>query len=419
MPGEPAPSAALYALVATGMRVFLRARFRLRIVGTENARVRPGMLIVATHRTDNDVPVVGSILFLEGGVWRSRPRMHFASRDDLFERGALAGVAPGLPRVVSRFLWRVSPAGGLARVRVHPLGRADLTTPVQALRAVPPETPLGEVLPADLRGRLDELATARGARTPTTAADALVPGFAGPLFEGRGPERLNSPMLDDFWRARGRSAALQLRRLVDLMRGGAPLVIFPEGGLSPDGAIGPLRRGAGLLARAAGDVGVLPLAPAYDPLTTGRRPHVVVAVGPRFVPARRDEENDMLGVLRRLMPLTCGQSVAHAVIAACGRGETTLSREEIARSLDEDLEQAGAEGRPVDPLLVAPASRGRRLDDAIAALASRGALTTAGGGRPALNRDGASDDAVLQWLAREYESAREDHPAPPSARGLR
>jgi 1-acyl-sn-glycerol-3-phosphate acyltransferase len=381
--GEPPPSNALYAVVGTGMRGYVRSAFRLRVIGRENARVQRGQLIVATHRSDSDVPVVGSLLFLEGGAWRGPARMYFASRDDLFERGALAGMAPGLPGPLARALWRVPPAGGLARVRVRPLGRGDLAAPAQALRAVDPATPLDRVLPAALVEELAQRAERRGHGAPATAADALNADFAGVLFAGAGPEVLDSPLLHDFWQARARDAAADLRRMVDLVRAGNPLVVFPEGRLSPDGSIGPLRRGFGVLARAARPTSVLPIALAYDDLCTGRRPHLVVAVGRTFVPTPREEEAEVLAAMRRLMPLTCGQVVARVVTEAGELPPTSALDDRVVH----EMAAARREGRPIDPALKNEGRRRRLLEDARAALDGR--------------------EESIARLAREYESARD------------
>jgi 1-acyl-sn-glycerol-3-phosphate acyltransferase len=405
MPGEPAPSNLLYAVVALGMRAYVRITFRLRILGAENAPVRPGMMIVATHRTDNDVPVVGSLLYLEGRGWRGPARMHFASRDDLFERGALAGMAPGLPRFLSRLLWRVTPAGGLARVRVHPVGRADLAAPAQALRALPADTPLREAAPEGFARRLEQRAAERGVPAPATASQALAPQFADILFDGAGPEKFDAPLLDEFWQRRSRDAAKHVRHLADLVRSGEPLVIFPEGGLSVDGAIGPLRRGFGVLARAARPSTFLPLALAYDSLATGRRPRLIVAVGSPFAPEKGREEAAVLQTLRRLMPLTVSQVVARAMVDACDRGASSLVWTDLARELELEIDRSLREGRPVDPALRAPRSRQGRLEDAIAALCARGAAT-AGAERIGIDPATARSDELVMRLAREYASAR-------------
>lgn len=407
MPGEPAPSNLLYGAVGLVMRVYVRAAFRLHILGRENAPIRPGMMIVATHRTDNDVPVVASLLYLEGRGWRGPARMHFASRDDLFERGALAGLAPALPRVLTRLLWRVTPAAGLARVRVHPVGRADLAAPAQAFRELPPATPLTEAAPEDLVRRLGQRAAERGNPAPTTTAEALAPEYADILFDAAGPEELDSPLLGEFWQQRGRDAAIHVRRLAELVRAGEPLVMFPEGGLSPDGAIGPLRRGFGVLARASRPSTFLPVALAYDGLTTRRRPGLIVAVGRPFVPEPgQGEDAAVLGALRRLTPLTCSQVVAHATMDACDRDETSMAVAVLKGTLNCEIEGCVKAGRPVDPALRTPRLREKRLSDAIASLCARG-MATAAGDRLEIDAEKLRRDATVTRLAREYESARD------------
>jgi hypothetical protein len=406
MPGEPPPSNAFYGLVGTGMTAYVRTAFRYRVLGVENVRLEPGTLIVAAHRSDHDVPALCSVLYFEGGVWRGPPRMHFASRDDLFERGSLAGLAPGLPAPITRALWRFAPARGLARVRVHRLGGADLARPVQALRAVDPGTPVAEVLPADLVRRLKERAVARACEPPRTAGEALRPDFAAILFGAVTPADMDSPLLEDFWQARSREAATDMRRMVELVQAGEPLLLFPEGRVSPDGSIGPLRRGFGLLVRRARPLGVLPFALAYDRLTTGR-PHLVLAAGPHFVPALRDEEADVLRSLRSLMPLTCGQVVATAVLGATSGGVGRLSAADLERRLEAEIHDARDSGRPVDGHLLDGARRRRLLAGALRALTRRGMARSLRPDLLELDLERARADDLLRRLAREFASARE------------
>ena len=148
------------------MTAYVRTAFRLRVVGPGSLVVPRGAIVSATHRSDHDVPILCSTMYFEGGLWRSRVRPHFASRDDLFERGALAAMAPGLPAPLARLLWRFHPARGLGLVRVHPFRTAETARVVQALRTVPRDTPLAEVLPAGLMAALAVRAAERGLPAP-------------------------------------------------------------------------------------------------------------------------------------------------------------------------------------------------------------------------------------------------------------
>ena len=73
------------------------------------------------------------------------------------------------------------------------------------------------------------------------------------------------------------------RTLVEIVRDGNVLIVFPEGRPSPDGEIGPIRPGIGVLVRRASLAAVRPLAVAYDPLVRGRT-RACIAHGPPVQP---------------------------------------------------------------------------------------------------------------------------------------
>jgi 1-acyl-sn-glycerol-3-phosphate acyltransferase len=181
------------------------------------------------------------------------------------------------------------------------------------------------------------------------------------------PEDVSAP---EFWSRRAGRAANDLRELVDVVAAGNPLLLFPEGRPSPDGEIGPLQRGLGALVRRGRPPAVRPIALAYDPLVRGRT-RVTLAFGAAVAPPERGVEEWALTLLRRAMPLTCGQLAARRL----GEDETVAA---IREALDE--------GRPVEPDLLRAGRRRRRLAEAFAAAAARPA------------------DAA--FLAREFASAR-------------
>ncbi len=88
---------------------------------------------------------------------------------------------------------------------------------------------------------------------------------------------------------RGTVGATALKRALEVLQDGALLIIFPEGGISPDGRLRPFHRGAALLAARSG----APLVPiaitgTRDALPLGRRvPRlrpITVRVGTPIVP---------------------------------------------------------------------------------------------------------------------------------------
>ena len=224
-----------------------------------------------------------------------------------------------------------------------------------------PEAPLSQLLPDRLLRPFRE----RGVPAAARAKDVQHGRYADLLWRVAGDDELRGPLAEESWRRRAAAAVADFRELVELVRGGGTLLIFPEGRPSPDGELGPMQRGIAALIRRARPATLRPLAPAYDPLSAGR-PYAYMGVGEPAPPPVDDA--DVLELLRRTTPLTAGQLVA--------AGAADAAESEIERSL--------AEGRPVAPELLDPTRRRARIEDAVRAA-----------GR-----------APLERLVREYRSAR-------------
>lgn len=364
----------LYDAVGVGMWAYSNAAFRVVALGPRRFRLEPRTLVVSTHRRETDVPVIGPLLYFGGRLWRHRDeRMSFAARDDMFLPGFFAGFPPDLSPRVRRLLFPIGVRSFLPRIQVHPISSASVARAGELLHSRR-ESPLEEVAPAALVDEFRLRAADRGLPLPRRSGDALRGEYADLLW--RSVTREEAPDLDGFWGARAATASADFRRLVELVRGGGSLVVFPEGRPSPDGEIGPLRRGLSALVRRARPDGFLPVALAYDPLRRGRT-RVVVTLGPRVEPPAEDVEAATLELLRRATPLTCGQYVAHELLSG---------RDPDAEGLGQAVEEARSKQRPVDPELLDSSRQRIRLVEAVT-VAKR---------RP----------GELPVLAREYASAR-------------
>jgi hypothetical protein len=346
------------------MSAYAHVGFRVTLLRTGPWRVRTGEIFVSTHRAESDVPLLCSQFYWVGGVGSNRPeaRLHFAARDDMFDRGFFAGFPPGLSRSARTLLYPIKAGPWLPRVRVNPVPypSAAVLRVGRALESVPQGTPLEEVLPPDLVVGLAERAREAGLPQPSTARDVLRGAYADLLWESYDREVLGSPLLEEAWRERANRAAEDVRRVVELVRSGAPVLFFPEGRPSPDGAIGPLREGMRLLVRRGQPQALVPVGIAYDPLTTGR-PWAFIAVGAAVEPPRQDVDATVLDLLRRTTPLTCGQVGATLLLDAAGSGREEVGLAELDRALEGGAIEARAEGRPVDRAFLEPAMRRRRL----------------------------------------------------------
>jgi len=352
---------ALYDLGALGLATYARARFRVRALGVPFA-LDPHGLVVSSHRSDDDVPVIVAAVYRGAhGRWRRNRRLHFAVRDDLFLPGFFGGYPAGLPRWTRRLLFPVGIGGTMAdRLPCHPIRSAQRLRLVELLREHP-DAPVEELLPEELLRPFRERGLAAGVR----ARDAATGRYADLLWRVAEPDELPGPRAEESWRRRAAAATADFRALCDLVRGGGTLLLFPEGRPSPDGGLGPVQRGLAALIRRARPATLRPIALAYDPLTAGR-PYAYVGIGEPVEPP--EDEASVLALLRRTTPLTAGQLVAART---------------DERALDE-IDAALADGRPVAPELLDRARRRERLEEARAVA-----------GRLPLDR-----------LVREYRSAR-------------
>jgi 1-acyl-sn-glycerol-3-phosphate acyltransferase len=358
----------LYDAVGLGMRAFSRSAFRVRYVGPESFRLKPGTLIVATHRKETDVPLIAPELYFRASLWKHRSeRMHFAARDDMFLRGFFAGFPPEMSPRTRRLLFPLSVGRFLPRVEVHPISSASTARLFELLDASP-ETRVADVVPERLLGSL----RGRGLAGSALSQDALRGEYADLLWEpvsrGEGPEA--------FWSARATRATADFRELVGLIRAGKSLLVFPEGRPSPDGEIGPLRRGLDALVRRGKPERILPVTLAYDPLVRGRT-EVVVVFAETLSPSHEGLENAVLERLKRNTALTTGQFVAH---------ELSEGREPHPAAFAAELESSQALDRPVDSALADTARRTAKLAEARAAAEEK--------------------REEIPFLAREFQTAR-------------
>jgi 1-acyl-sn-glycerol-3-phosphate acyltransferase len=370
---------ALHPPVASALAAYVHFSFRPRAFGLKHLCLDPGTIVASNHRSDNDVPLLASVLYRRwsAAVASGAPWPTFAVDDHLFFRGFLAGYPEGIPLIVRRLLWPVRVGGVLERrLQCIPVRSPARMRLIELLRAGP-EQPLDGRLPSDLQLALRRRAAELGRRVPVRSGDVLAGGYADLLWTLL--ERDDTAGWEEVWRAHLREAVADFRRMVKVLRAGGIVVIFPEGELSADGRIGPLHAGLASLARRGRARRVQPIAISYDPLTYGRS-RAYVSVAPAIAPQPGRLSEDVSAALRRAIPLTAGQ-IAATVLRDHG---SPAALEVTARRW---VENADAQGRPVEPALRAPG--GRMLRTAYARARRRGA-----------------DDWIVASLARELETAQ-------------
>jgi 1-acyl-sn-glycerol-3-phosphate acyltransferase len=376
------PSPLLYEVVGAGMTGYAQLVRRTRLLGAERLRLEPGVVLVCTHLSDADVPVLGGALYRGGGLWRDPDiaRPSFAVANDLLVPGYLAGYPRGFPLPLRRVLWPIGIGPVMERwVRCLPVRFADRMRLVEALRRRP-DLVLEEALPAARVDALRRRAERLGRPAPVTGRDVLDGAYAELLWEDVRRADLDGAGLGELWEERLSESARDLRELIRLVRAGGTLIMFPHGELSRDGAVGPLDERPVRFLRSARAVAVQPLAIAHDALARGR-PRAFVGVGDALDPPGRDGgAHELVSAMRRAMPLACGHVAAHALL----RGEAVPSAVERA------VERARVDGRPVEPELEDPDARGSRVEEVVRALGRLGS------GHPAVRRAARTWESVVE-----------------------
>ena len=397
----------LYDAIALGMWVNTRTLYRVTTIGPVPSRLRHGTLIVSTHRAETDVPLICPSIYLGYGLWRHRRvRPHFAAREDVFERGFFAGFPAGLPLVVRRALYGVGVGRVLARLPMHPVPYPDARRLRlgRALAAVPQAAPLESLLPASTYRLLRERALEAGLAEPRVVGDVLNGTYADVLWRFYRRAELGHAAFDEAWERRAAEATAEIRGLVDLLRSGEVLLVFPEGRPSLDGAIGPVRGGAGMLVRRGRPESVLPVAIAYDPLQPGR-PLAFVAFGKPLGDLADDVEASILHALMRTTPLTCGQVVAGRLVDVADSGLDTVTLADLDTRLRAAVGAAQAEGRPVDPVLLESRGRRERLSGCVATLSRLGVARVRDRRSLVVDPEAIRQSVPVGRLALEYASA--------------
>ena len=217
------------------------------------------------------MPVIAPELYFRAALWKHReradalrrPRRHVSPR---LLRRVPAGDVAARPAAALPTLRRPLPParrGASDLEREHRAARASSSTPRRKRRSQ-------DVVPKRLLGSLfgeRGLAAVRAARR-TCCGGEYADLLWEPVSRGEGPGRLLERARDDGRPPTSASSS-------GLMRAGKSLLVFPEGRPSPDGEIGPLRRGLDALVRRGKPERILPvdarLRPARPRAHRGRR----------------------------------------------------------------------------------------------------------------------------------------------------
>lgn len=402
----------LYDCVALSMWTYIHTAFRFRYLGPRFP-LEPGLVLVSTHRAETDVPLICGGLYFPTGCWHRRgPRLHFTPRDDMYEKGFFAGFPPDLPMNTRRLLWPLAIGPFLPRVRCYPIPfpGAKVMRLARALESIPPDSDLDAVLPAPVSAELRERAVEVGLDRPQTASQVLRGEYADLLWKHYTPDNLAAPEFAEGWQRRIEGARRDIERITGLLRDGRPFLFFPEGRPSPDGSIGPLRRGLRILVRFGRVQKMRMISLAYDPLTLGR-PFAYLSIGKQLEEPFPNLDELVLDTLRHAVPLTLGQVVSHELTAASLDGRASLPTRALDEAVAAAVRESRAEARNIDNDLEDRNSRQSRLTDCLLKLVGLELINRVDRRTIAFEPERILESDSIRRLAVEYGAAQEGEQA--------
>lgn len=364
MSNPETPSLPARAFLLTFDKI-VRSLFRIEESGLPEEVPRP-CLIVANHRRDADIPVLGVFLGRARGREISGVLPHFVAREDLFEPGFLWHYwrSPWLagPRLVSPLI----PLERILRVfKAHPIHRIpeqSLAIVLNDVRRYLGDRQLERVLNRFWAARLSEAGAELSQSISWLLERERDSAFAELVGGGWGHRRLNLETFREFKPVERARIAAHLGVFERALVAGEAVMVAPEGANSPDGHFQRPRAGPWHLASGApGELPVVPVGLAYDPSASGRRMRVFVHAGTPFRAGdfadRRRFDDAVAARILRATTITGTHLAAHWVLrAAPGDALPHAGFESFAADFARALRAAG--------LRVAPdagAQAGRRL----------------------------------------------------------
>ncbi|HET8700680.1 MAG TPA: hypothetical protein VFL97_03325 [Nitrococcus sp.] len=368
--------------ITTLMDMAVRARHRIEVRGHENYTHLPHTLVVANHCRDTDGPIVASLLMQRRGLRFHGAIASFVAREDLFTPGFLERYLTHYPTAIRRL------AG---RINIRPLIEGAGAYPIRRIQ----ERTLGEVLTDVLRvfGNLpleevlrpswaERFGAALGcAPAALTTCDALDQRCHQLTAMRGGYRRLRTACfrrLKPFERA---VIEAQLARFIALLEAGEPVILKPEGVVSPDGSLSRPRAALYMLInRVAAPLCVLPVSITYDCMDSEAR--VFLCVGRQISRLRglpkTEIETRIMEDVRSGRTVTCSQLAAHRLLCLARAGRHRLCESELREFVTAAAHACNAAGLYVDPRLHEHTQCSRRVSGWLQYCLRRGLLYTEG-----------------------------------------
>ena len=356
----------------------LKPFYEVIIRGMENYSESPSSLIVANHKRDLDSILVATVFFYSEGFFSPGHPISFMAAENLFQPGFLANWIRR-PEVLKKIIRPLSIGTVLKTLNAYPIGKLNF-------RSVPLYDALGIIKEKNGDRKLEDI----------IQEEKLNKILNGPLnleenptisdfFESEGypRKRINSSVFKKKYRKVVKENKLgsvkgQLERFIQLMDQGEILYITPEGKLSSDGLLGPLKDSLHiLLEEPEEEVTVVPTNITYDFMTSGK-PTININIGEEMNDLDNLERKERSKIIREailsLTTVTFSQLGSRQLVGALESDRTELKREEIYRGTRECWESIAKNDLSMDKHLEEKYSFDHRFDNFIDFCIERGIL---------------------------------------------
>ena len=331
---EPGPAANLFAtLVATAFHVGIRFISKVEIIGLENYTGSPSTLVITNHKRDLDMLVIGPTLHFGDRFPHPLVRPYFVAREDEFAPSFLATYY-NLPQWLNRMiLYKLDISPVMYAFRAYPMRQAHVFTTNQALREVlqlEGNAELGTVVQESwLRNSADLLGIPINRLKSMSIKDFMNWRSLKVLRQKADSSMLQKSLCRRMRLFQGRVIRRQLEYFANLLNRGKTVFLAPEGELSPDGKLCPLRGSLHRLVKMSREeVKILPMNISYDFMTTGRL-KIFLNIG-REIPdtkglAKADLDRQVKDSLLKLSVVTMSQIGSYSLYREATRGSSGFS----------------------------------------------------------------------------------------------
>lgn len=345
----------LYNLIGIFLRLGIKPYFDLQVDGLDNYSETPSSLVVANHKRDLDSVLIASILYYHNGFLPPSTPISFMAAENLFQPGFLANWIKG-PKLLKKVLQPVSLNYILRKLHARPIGKLDF-------HSVPVHDALRIIKESDDDYELREIIKEEALKNLLEESSFGSPDMTISEFferEGYPRKKVDSRNFKSEFRKAVKKSKLgavkdQLGQFVQLLNDGAILYITPEGTLTQNGMLGPLKDSLLILIDEADpDVTVVPTNITYDFTNTGKT-RIFVNLGEEMRGLEEFDRQERSARLRRtilgLTTINLGQLASYQLKSANEAGQDKINLVEIHDKVLKNLEYFERQGFNLDDQL--------------------------------------------------------------------